>query len=228
MVFFYESKVDKRYKIFMGRDKFENEKLIEFGFPEDVWFHVDAYSSAHVYLRMPVPDKPLTPEILDECLKEIPQGVMDEMCQLTKENSIEGKKQPKVDIIYTLWHNLKKDIDMATGTIGFKNEKSKCVIKIKDVATNKDIIKPLEKTKSADQNRDYRFEKEERLDLEKQRKRKEISQRKEKEKQEKKDREEQAKLKSYDSIFSDPTKLTKMVETDGTQEMCKQLEDDFM
>ena len=37
---------------------------------------------------------------------------------------------------------------MDTGTIGFKNEKSKCVIKIKDVATNKDIVKPLEKTKS--------------------------------------------------------------------------------
>jgi len=36
----------------MGKDKYENEKLLEFGWPEDVWFHVDNYSSAHVYLRL--------------------------------------------------------------------------------------------------------------------------------------------------------------------------------
>ena len=36
----------------MGRDKFENEDLIRFGLPEDVWFHVDDVSSAHVYLRL--------------------------------------------------------------------------------------------------------------------------------------------------------------------------------
>ena len=36
----------------MGRDKFENEDLIRFGQPEDVWFHVDDHSSAHVYLRL--------------------------------------------------------------------------------------------------------------------------------------------------------------------------------
>lgn len=39
--------------MFMGRDKFENEDLIKYGFPEDVWFHVDNLSSAHVYLRLP-------------------------------------------------------------------------------------------------------------------------------------------------------------------------------
>ncbi|KEI39104.1 uncharacterized protein L969DRAFT_88555 [Mixia osmundae IAM 14324] len=37
----------------MGVDKFENEDLIKHAWPEDVWFHVDKVSSAHVYLRMP-------------------------------------------------------------------------------------------------------------------------------------------------------------------------------
>lgn len=37
----------------MGRDKYENEDLIAFAFPEDVWFHVSGFSSAHVYIRMP-------------------------------------------------------------------------------------------------------------------------------------------------------------------------------
>jgi predicted ribosome quality control (RQC) complex YloA/Tae2 family protein len=36
----------------MGKDKFENEDLIKYGFPEDIWFHVKDFSSAHVYLRL--------------------------------------------------------------------------------------------------------------------------------------------------------------------------------
>lgn len=31
---------------------FLDEDLIRWGWPEDVWFHVDKYSSAHVYLRL--------------------------------------------------------------------------------------------------------------------------------------------------------------------------------
>lgn len=40
------------HMLYMGKDKYENEDLIRYGFPEDVWFHVDNLSSAHVYLRM--------------------------------------------------------------------------------------------------------------------------------------------------------------------------------
>jgi hypothetical protein len=29
-----------------------DEDLIKWGWPEDVWFHVDKLSSAHVYLRL--------------------------------------------------------------------------------------------------------------------------------------------------------------------------------
>ena len=47
MVLFFEC-VDPRFIVYMGNDKFENEKLLENGFPEDLWFHVDDYSSAHV------------------------------------------------------------------------------------------------------------------------------------------------------------------------------------
>ena len=47
----------------MGKDKYENEDLIAYGWPEDVWcvikvvylinrFHVDEVSSAHVYIRL--------------------------------------------------------------------------------------------------------------------------------------------------------------------------------
>jgi len=39
--------------LFVGRDKYENEDLIKWGWPEDVWFHVDNLSSPHVYVRLP-------------------------------------------------------------------------------------------------------------------------------------------------------------------------------
>ena len=34
---------------YVGRDKHENEFLIKYGWPGDVWFHVEGYSCAHVY-----------------------------------------------------------------------------------------------------------------------------------------------------------------------------------
>lgn len=51
--FFYTEYESQRYVIYMGRDKFENEDLIAFGCPNDLWFHVDDLSSAHVYLKLP-------------------------------------------------------------------------------------------------------------------------------------------------------------------------------
>lgn len=48
---------------------------------EDVWFHVDKLSSAHVYLRMNE----------GESWETIPQDLLDDCAQLTKANSIEGK-----------------------------------------------------------------------------------------------------------------------------------------
>ena len=52
MVFFFTSIADPSYTIFMGKNKDENELLLRYCWPEDVWFHVDDHSSAHVYLRL--------------------------------------------------------------------------------------------------------------------------------------------------------------------------------
>nr|XP_046149203.1 coiled-coil domain-containing protein 25-like isoform X2 [Oncorhynchus gorbuscha] len=63
----------------MGKDKYEHD-LIKYGWPEDIWFHVDELSSAHVYLRMP---KGLT-------IEDIPKEVLIDCVQLVKNNSIQG------------------------------------------------------------------------------------------------------------------------------------------
>ncbi|KAG9091077.1 Coiled-coil domain-containing protein 25 [Ceratobasidium sp. 370] len=79
-----------------------DEDLIRYGWPQDVWFHVDKLSSAHVYLRLP-------PTI--ESWENIPQELLVDCAQLVKANSIEGNKKDNLTIIYTPWDNLKKKAD---------------------------------------------------------------------------------------------------------------------
>ena len=59
-----------------------DEDLIKFAWPQDVWFHVDKLSSAHVYLRLPesIPS-----------WESIPEPLLIDCAQLVKANSIEGE-----------------------------------------------------------------------------------------------------------------------------------------
>lgn len=85
--------------IYMGKDKHESayriyqsfgchsdhetsldEDLIKYAWPQDVWFHVDKLSSAHVYLRMPD----------GMSWEAIPEALLTDCAQLVKANSIEG------------------------------------------------------------------------------------------------------------------------------------------
>jgi predicted ribosome quality control (RQC) complex YloA/Tae2 family protein len=88
-----------------------DEELIKYGWDEDVWFHADNLSSAHIYVRLPEGEdwEKMTKELLVDC------------AQLTKANSIEGNKKDNVTIVYTPWSNLKKDGSMAVGQVGFKD-----------------------------------------------------------------------------------------------------------
>lgn len=85
-----------------GKDKHENEMLLQHGWESDVWFHVDKLSSAHVYLRLKD----------GVTIDTIPENVLQDCIQLVKHNSIEGNKLNNVGIVYTLWSNLKKTGDM--------------------------------------------------------------------------------------------------------------------
>mmetsp|Transcript_1164 Transcript_1164/g.2785 ORF Transcript_1164/g.2785 Transcript_1164/m.2785 type:complete len:223 (+) Transcript_1164:87-755(+) len=141
MVFYFEARGG--LMLYMGKDKYENEHLIKHGWPEDVWFHVDNLSSAHVYLRLPI--GPLRKKFRETGnLDHIAEAVED-CVQLVKANSIEGCKKTSVDVVYTEWENLKKTGDMADGQVGFHDNKK--VIKVKSVPKNKDIVNRLNKTK---------------------------------------------------------------------------------
>jgi len=74
-----------------------------------------------------------------ESWESIPKPLLEDCAQLTKANSIEGltknsfyknkakahpgNKKDNITVIYTPWSNLKKDGSMATGQVGFKDQR---------------------------------------------------------------------------------------------------------
>jgi hypothetical protein len=173
----------------MGKDKHENEDLIKYGWPEDLWFHVDDLSSAHVYLRM----KP------GQTWDDLPEQAIEDCCQLVKDNSIKGCKKASVRIVFTPWSNLKKTADMAVGQIGYHN-RSMC--RFKTIDKNRDIVKRLNKTKTED-HPDLAAQRRERDAKETQKRRAKRKEDAAAAKEAEKARMEEARIRSYDGFFDD-------------------------
>lgn len=151
MVYYFTSNVvSPPAFIYVGKDKVENEELIKYGLEEDLWFHVDNLSSAHIYLRMRE----------GENWEDVPKELLEDCAQLTKANSIEGNKKDNITIVYTPWSNLKKDGSMAVGQVGFKDQRK--VKRIHVAQRENPIVNRLNKTK-VEKYPDLRQEKEDRL-----------------------------------------------------------------
>lgn len=209
MVFYFTCNVvSPPVVLFMGIDKYENEDLIKWGWPEDVWFHVDKVSSAHVYLRL---NKGQT-------LDDVPTTVIEDAAQLVKANSIVGNKMNDVDVVYTMWSNLKKTDGMDVGQVGFFRDKE--VRKIRVAKRNNEIVNRLNKTKSERQP-DLRAEREDRDRKEREGERRLQKEKKEKEKEEERRRAEEAQIRSYSTLMNSAN-MTSNQETSGYDS------DDFM
>ncbi|KAA3675127.1 uncharacterized protein DEA37_0008917 [Paragonimus westermani] len=190
MVLFYKCElVQPPYILYMGADKNENEELIRWGWPEDVWFHVDKMSSAHVYLRLRE----------GETLDDVPAVVLQDCAQLVKDNSIQGCKLNDVTVVYTMWENLKKTGDMAVGQVGFHCNKA--VRKITVDKRSSEVIKRLERTKEDRPNFDLKTEREERDQRIRAKERAAQSARRKAEREAQKIREAEAERRSYDRLF---------------------------
>lgn len=209
MVYYFTSEVvQPPVTLFMGIDKYENEDLIKWGWPEDIWFHVDKYSSAHVYIRL----------CYGQTIDDIPSAVLEDAAQLVKANSIEGSKMNDVDVVYTMWSNLKKTPSMDVGQVGFHRDKD--VRKIHVAKRVNTIINRLNKTKRSEQV-NFRAEREERDRMEREDKKKVMREQKEREKAEEKRRQEEAEMRSYNSLFN-ASNMTSNTENTGYDS------DDFM
>ncbi|KAK4101452.1 DUF814-domain-containing protein [Parathielavia hyrcaniae] len=213
MVFYFTSNVvDPPAFVYVGKDKFENEDLIKFGWEEDVWFHVDKLSSAHIYLRLREGDT----------WDNIPEDLLTDLAQLTKANSIEGNKKDNITIIYTPWSNLRKDGSMAVGQVSFKDNKK--VKRILVAQRENLIVNRLNKTK-VEKYPDLKQEKEDhQRELRKKDQAAQLARKKEeariaKERQEKKWQKDHA----YDDLFTEEN-----MESTSNQNRDETWEDDFM
>lgn len=186
---------------------FVDEELIKWGFPEDVWFHVDNVSSAHVYLRLQK----------GQTLDDIQTDVLVDACQLVKANSINGNKMNNIEIVYTMWENLKKTPSMDVGQVSFHNPKQ--VRKMRVDRRVNDIVNRLNKTK-IETHPDFRAEREARDAAERQDKKKVTREQEGRKKEAERKRMEEAEMKSYASIHRTENMTTNYDEQNDS--------DDFM
>ncbi|KAJ7051767.1 cytoplasmic protein [Mycena amicta] len=205
--------------IYMGKDKVENEDLIKYALPSDIWFHVDKLSSAHVYLRLPE-DGSMTWDA-------IPGPLLTDCAQLVKANSIEGNKKDNLTIIYTPSDNLKKTGDMAVGQVSFHNDKR---VKRVHVPTRENaIVNRLNKTKS-ERVVEHEQERVDRMKREGAARRAIAAEKKKADAELAKVREVEKKMRSYDSLFEQQQLEGEEDEDeDGSKgKSVRELEEDFM
>ncbi|KAK4761803.1 hypothetical protein SAY87_029687 [Trapa incisa] len=221
MVFYFKARAEVGdYTIFMGLDKYENEELIKYGFPEDIWFHVDKMSSAHVYVRMHK----------GETIDNISEGLLEDCAQLVKANSIQGKpplffilcqpletniinitwawhcnKVNNVDVVYTPWANLKKTASMNVGQVGFHNPKMTKVERTPDLRAEREAVNAAERA-------------ERKLQLREKKRREEM---------ERLEKDRQSELRSYKGLMV-AEKMTSNKDIASSTKSLQELEDDFM
>ncbi|GJJ15437.1 hypothetical protein Clacol_009715 [Clathrus columnatus] len=223
VIFFKSSATSPPTTVYMGRDKEENEDLIKYAWPQDIWFHVDKLSSAHVYVRLPDSIK---------SWEEIPQPLLIDCAQLVKANSIEGNKKDNITIVYTPASNLKKTGDMATGQVSFHDHNkvgicpavtsSVLILSLKNRLKEREnvIVNRLNKTK-VEKEVDHEQERVDRLKAEAATRRTEALARRKAEMELAKAREAEKAARSYDSLFSGEPEYNE-------DKTVKELEEDFM
>lgn len=210
MVFYYTTR-DPSYHVYVGKDKYENEQLIAHGWDNDVWFHVDKLSSAHVYLRLKD----------GETIDSIPEDVLEDCAQLVKHNSIEGNKMSNVAVVYTYWSNLKKTGDMDVGQVSFHNIKA-----VKRLVVDKrvnEIVNRLNKTKT-EAYPDLAAQKTARIKELNRRAREQLRRKAEAEKAIKEERTKEKEARSYERIH----KTDAMTSNKDVRQDFNSFEDDFM
>ncbi|KAJ7101528.1 cytoplasmic protein [Mycena belliarum] len=214
VLFFTSTVVSPSVMLYMGRDKVENEDLIKFAHPGDVWFHVDKLSSAHVYLRLP--------ENASMTWDAIPEALLTDCAQLVKANSIEGNKKDNLTIIYTPADNLKKTGDMAVGQVSFHSDKKVLHVPQRENA----IVNRLNKTKN-ERVVDHEQERVDRLKREATARRAAAAEKKKADLELARAREAEKAARSYDSLFSgDPEEEEE--QKGPSRKSVRELEDDFM
>ncbi|EFJ26605.1 hypothetical protein SELMODRAFT_231938 [Selaginella moellendorffii] len=215
MVYYFKARPEVGdFTIYMGLDKHENEDLIKYGFPEDIWFHVDKLSSAHVYLRLHK----------GQTMDSISAELLEDCAQLVKANSIQGNKINNLDIVYTPWSNLKKSSSMDVGQVGFHNPKLVRTVKVEKRVN--EIVNRLNKTK-VERTPDLKAEREVYNSQERAERKNQMRDKKRREELERVQKEREADVRSYKALMVSE-KMTSNKDIAGKGKSLQEIEDDFM
>ncbi|WVZ68817.1 hypothetical protein U9M48_017706 [Paspalum notatum var. saurae] len=215
MVLYYKARPDAGdYTIYMGADKNENEELIKYGLPEDVWFHVDKVSSAHVYLRLKK----------GETIDTISEGLLEDCAQLVKAHSIQGNKMNNVEVVYTPWSNLKKSPSMDVGQVGFHNPRMVRVLTVEKRVN--EIINRLNKTR-VERRADLKAEKDASNAAEKAERKMQLKEKKRKEELERQEKEKWAEIRSYKGLMV-AERMTSNRQIASAGKSMQEMEDEFV
>ncbi|CAO1944952.1 unnamed protein product [Urochloa humidicola] len=215
MVLYFKARPDAGdYTIYMGADKNENEELIKYGLPEDIWFHVDKVSSAHVYLRLKK----------GETIDTISEGLLEDCAQLVKAHSIQGNKMNNVEVVYTPWSNLKKSPSMDVGQVGFHNPRMVRVLTVEKRVN--EIINRLNKTR-VERRPDLKAEKEASNAAEKAERKMQLKEKKRKEEIERLEKEKWAEIRSYKGLMI-AEKMTSNRQIASAGRFIQEMEDEFV
>ncbi|XP_039018419.1 coiled-coil domain-containing protein 25-like isoform X2 [Hibiscus syriacus] len=199
MVFYFKARPEVGdYTIFMGLDKYENEELIKYGLPEDIWFHVDKMSSAHVYVRLQ-------------------KGQ-------TVDDISEGNKVNNVDVVYTPWSNLKKTPSMDVGQVGFHNSKMVRTVRVEKRIN--EIVNRLNKTK-VERKPDLKAEREAVNSAERAERKQQLREKKRREELQRLEKDRQSEILSYKGLMVSE-KMTSNKQIASTSKSLQELEEDFM
>lgn len=215
MVFYFKARPEAGdYTIFMGLDKYENEELIKYGFPEDIWFHVDKMSSAHVYVRLH----------RGQTMDDMSEALLEDCAQLVKANSIQGNKVNNIDVVYTPWANLKKTPSMDVGQVGFHNSKMVRTIRVEKRIN--EVVNRLNRTK-VEKTPDLKAEREAYNMAEKAERKAQLREKKRREEMERLEKERQSELRSYKNLMVSD-KMTSNKQIASENKSLQELEEDFM
>lgn len=215
MVFYFKARPEAGdYTIFMGLDKYENEELIKYGFPEDIWFHVDKMSSAHVYVRLQK----------GQTMDDISEGLLEDCAQLVKANSIQGNKVNNIDVVYTPWANLKKTASMDVGQVGFHNSKMVRTVRVEKRIN--EVVNRLNRTK-VERTPDFKAEREAYGAAEKAERKAQQREKKRREEMDRLEKERLAEMRSYKNLMVSD-KMTSNKQIASAEKSLQELEEDFM
>ncbi|CAM6125116.1 unnamed protein product [Calypogeia fissa] len=241
MVYYFKARPEAGdYTIYMGLDKHENEDLIKYGLPEDIWFHVDKLSSAHVYLRMQKGQTMdgITAELLEDCAQLVKANSIQDSrgIHLWKTSQQSGRvatrnsfwalcnKLNNLDIVYTPWFNLRKTPAMDVGQVGFHNPKLVRTVRVEKRLN--EIVNRLNKTK-VERTPDLKAEREQYNAAERAERKVQTRDKKRREELDRLEKERQAEIRSYKGLMVSE-KMTSNKDVAGKGKSLQELEDDFM